>query len=190
MTDTRVNLFRGIFWANINVKGNKHEGTLGDLNVAILPKKSEVSEQAWQAIGCLESVWKSYIRMVQYPKDAARHETAMTAALNKFRRLSGVSMPKAVFRDLIISALNVHYSKKDDAFKAVALITFKKAVIRMTMRIQKGEFSLINEVKGDKVKTAPCKNFNINDLNPEQICKLLGITEEQWAAIQAAKKVC
>lgn len=198
MTDIRVNLNKSIVsvnWANITVKSSKHEGTLEQVNCAILPKKSDCSESAWKALGCLDSAWKAFIRRIQYPKDADRHTKALNNAIHEFYGITALDsrrMPESLFRDCIISALNVHWTKSKktgEGFSAAACATFKKNVLRMAIRMQKATFTLMNSVKNDKQEPV---SLNVKNLSTEQICELLGIDMEVWERIQAAKaqKAC
>ena len=188
-TMAKVNLIKGVNWNLINVASKNHNGTLADVNVAVLPKKSECSEQAWQALGCLTAMWKAGVRMFKYPKDADRHENAFKSALVSYCRLTGTT-PDTTFKNLLISVLNAHYNKKEDSFSTTSELVFKKNCVRITMRMQSGTFGITNEVKGDKVSTAPGKHFNVMDMSDEDAARLLGLDLEIWVAIKKAKKAC
>ena len=193
MTDIRVNLNKSTLtanWSTISVKSAKHEGTLAQVNCAILPKKAECSEQAWQALGCLDTVWKAYIRRIKYAKDATRHTKTMDNAIHDFYTISAISpkyMAESTFRDLIIGALNLHYAKSKKTGEGMTVAqcaTFKKTVLRTAMRIQQGTFTLMNVVKNEKSEPV---NINVKDLSQEQICSLLGIDLDVWERIQKAQ---
>lgn len=191
MTTRKVSLVKGIDWNNITVSTKKYAGTLAEVNCAVLPAKKNCSENAWNAIGCLSVVWKSYIRLITYPADAKRHESALNKALDEYCAYCGMTHT-AWFHNIVISALNVHYNKKEDAFSATSELCFKKNVIRLSMRIQSNTFSITNTVKADKAEKVD-KAFNVKNMSAEQICTILGIDLDVWERVtkaQAQKSAC
>lgn len=191
MMNNAVNLSKNhVNWFAINVKSAKYAGTLEEVNCAIMPKKSDCSERAWQGMGCLDAIWKAFVRRDKFPKDADRHTNSMNAAIHDFYVMSALNArryPETLFRDYIVGALNVHYTKSKalgEGFAIAQCATFKKSALRITMRMQRGTFSLINNVKNDKTEGV---SLNVKGLSNEQICSILGIDLDVWERVQAAQ---